>query len=394
VTPVALAFLSLISAVALWVAVTDAENPNRTAVFPGGIEITAVNIPDGLAVKSISSNVSFKVSASESTFKRLTIADFQAEVDLAAERRTTSDQVVTPRIIGHRGDVEVVEVSPAFVTVTLEQVASKQVPIQVNRVGTLPQGFSLAGVETNPPLAIVSGASSLIQLVDSAYADVNLTGLRASLQQQAPLTPRDARGADITRVIVRPGTADVRVNVAQLEVTLALTIVPPVQGIVADGFAITAISVEPQALPVSGPLEALQSLATLSTDAIDVSGIRADLTRNVRLRLPSSLQTTRDSVTVRIKVSPIPGEMNFSVAPQASGVAEGLRASFQTASVNVRLRGDIPTLRGIQPGVLKATVGAGGLDEGVHVLTPTISGPEGLTVAAVDPPQVVLVLRR
>src|SRR6266545_1237619 len=310
VTPIALAFMSLFSAIALWIAVTDAENPTRVAVFPGGVEVTAVNIPEGLAVKSISSNVSFKVSASESTFKKLTISDFQAEVDLAAERRTTSDQVVTPRIIGHRGDVDVVEVSPAFVTVTLEQVASKQVPVQVNRVGTLPQGFSLAGVETNPPLVVVSGASSLIQLVDSAYADVNLTGLRASLLQQAPLTPRDARGADITRVSVRPGTADVRVNVSQLEVTLALTIVPPVQGIVADGFAITAISVEPQALQVSGPLEALQSLGTVSTDAIDVSGIRADLTRNVRLRLPASLQTTRDSVTVRIKVSPIPGEMN------------------------------------------------------------------------------------
>ncbi len=70
--------------------------------------------------------------------------------------------------------------------------------------------------------------------------------------------------------------------------------------------------------------------------------------------MPPGLQTTRDTVTVRLKVLPIPGEIVFSVAPQAANVPEGLKASFQTASVNVRVKGDTPLLRAIQPGSLKA----------------------------------------
>jgi YbbR domain-containing protein len=392
-TPVALAFISLLSAVALWVAVTDAENPGTIDVFRGAIEVKAVNVPEGYAVARISEPVSIKVSTDTDTFKKLTIADFQAEVDLSGERRAASEQVVFARVVD-RKDVQIVEISPPFVTVTLEQAASKQVPVLVNRVGTLPQGFNVERFDVNPPSVVVTGATSLVQLVTSAYADVNLTGLRASLLQQYQLTARDSRGADIKGVLLEPAGADVRVNLTQLEVTLALTISPTLQGTVADGYAVVGIAPEPQALQVTGPLEALNAASTLSTEPIDVSGLRGDLTRTARLRLQPGLQTTRDTVTVRIKVAPLTGEMTFSVAPQATNVPEGLRASFQTASVNVRLRGDIPAMRAIQAGSLRATVSAAGLDEGVHVLTPQIAGPEGLQVAALDPPQVVLVLRK
>ena len=66
VTPIALAIVSLLAAVALWVAVTDAENPRESRVFGAAIEVEAVNVPDGLAVASISqSAVSLRVSATD-----------------------------------------------------------------------------------------------------------------------------------------------------------------------------------------------------------------------------------------------------------------------------------------------------------------------------------------
>jgi YbbR domain-containing protein len=170
--------------------------------------------------------------------------------------------------------------------------------------------------------------------------------------------------------------------------------VPQLQGSVAEGFSLIAVTPDPPAIAISGPLESLQSLGTLSTEPIDLNGLRADLTRSVRLRLPQGVTSPRDSVTVRLKVAPTAGEVVLSVAPQVTGVPDGMRASFQTASINVRLRGDIPSLRSIQPGAIRATVSAAGLEEGVHVLTPVIAGPENVQVAGAEPPQVVLVLRK
>jgi YbbR domain-containing protein len=240
----------------------------------------------------------------------------------------------------------------------------------------------------------VSGATSLVQLVSSAEMDVNLTGLRASVQQLYTLTPRDSFGSDIRGVRIEPSNADVSVEITQQEVTLAITIVPQVQGRVADGYNLVAVSPDPPAVPVSGPLESLQAVAYLTTEPIDVSGLRDDLARNVRLRLPSGINTTRDSVNVRLRVVPARGETSTSVAPQVTNVPEGLRATLQTAQINLRLSGELPTLRALGPGAVRATVSATGLGEGVHILNPVITAPEGVQVVASDPAQVIVVLRR
>jgi YbbR domain-containing protein len=393
-TPIGLALVSLVAAIALWVAVTDAENPNRVAVFSGGIEVQPVNVPDGLAVASIREPiVSVRIAADEDTFRRLTTANFRAEVDLSGVRQASTDQFVIADVVGDE-EVEIIEVSPAFVTVTLEPVSTRQVPVQSNLVGSPPQGFTLASVSPDPGFVNVTGATSLVQLVANAGLDVNLTGLRASLQQVYPLIARDARGADIRGVRIEPGNANVRVEIVQQEVTLAMTIVPLAQGRVADGYNLVAVSADPPAIAVSGTLEALQAVPYITTEPVDVTNLRADLTRNVRLRLPAGLQTSRDSVNVRLRVVPAQGEITFSVAPQVTGIPEGMTATLQTSAITLRLSGELPTLRALTPGSVRATVSVSGLGEGVHVLTPATTAPQGVQVVASDPAQVVVVLRR
>ena len=395
-TPIALAVLSLFAAVVLWVAVTDAENPNRIGTFSGAIEVRPVNVPDGRAVASIQeANVSLRVSAPEDVFERLTTADFRAEVDLSgATGQAPLELRVNTRVVGNKeGEVEIIETVPRSVSVTLEASTSKVVPVLANIIGSPPQGFSYERIEPNPASVRVTGATSLIALVASANADVNLTGRRTSLDEQFRLTPRDAQGADIRGVSVDPTTADIRVVIEQREVTQTLTIVPPVQGSVADGYSLVGITVDPAAIAVSGPLELLTAQSFLTTEAIDLTGLKADTTRSVRLRVPTGLQATRESVSVRIKIVPTEGEMTLTVAPQVTSVPENLRAEIQTSAVAIRLRGELPALQAAA-GSVRATVNAGGLQEGVHVLNISTTVPDNVRVISAEPPQAVVVLRR
>lgn len=394
-TPLSLAVVALLAAIALWVAVSEAENPSRVDFFSGAVEITPANVPEGLAVASLSSpTVTLRVRADEDTFSRLSAADFRALVDMAGERQGVSEKRVIVESL--RDGVDVVDVTPASVTVNLEQSLSKQLPVQPNLVGSPAQGFSVpaGGVESTPASVRVTGATSLVQLASVATANVNLTGLRVSLQQQFSLIARDARGVDLRGLFLEPANAVIKVSIVQQEVTLGLTVVPQVGGEVADGYYLVSAVAEPVFIPVSGPLELLQAVAYVTTEPVEIGGLRADATRTARLRLPPGVQTTRDSVTVRLKVAPALGEINIAVAPQVVNVAEGLRASLQTSSVSVRLGGDQPTLRALQPGAVRATVNATGLAEGVHVLQPTIVYPQALQLLSTDPTQVVLVLSR
>ena len=400
-TPVALAVVSLLTALALWVAVTDAENPRESRTFGAAITVEAINVPDGLAVADISqSAVRVRVAATEDDFQRLTTANIIVQVDMTGIRDDRSSQVVEARIVGI-DDVDIVEVTPQFVDVVLEQEATKTVPVRVNRIGTQPQGFVVASEQANPEAVRVTGASSLIQLVESAEVDVNLTGVRVNIDQDYPLTPRDASRADLPRLRLEPDTAEIRMTIIQQEATLLLPVQVETSGTLPEGYNIASIAAEPQLVQVSATLGVLQGItspscpgACLLTEPIDLSGQRTDIRRSIVLRVPAGVTASRSNVTVTIVIRPTPGERVLSVAPQVIDLPPGMQYTLQTQSLNVKLTGELPVLNNIGAGQLRATVSAANLGEGVHVLPVQITVPSNTALASHDPQQVVLVLRR
>jgi YbbR domain-containing protein len=391
-TPIALAAVSLFAALVLWIAVSDAENP-RTEVRVSGNQVVPINVPEGLAVQNISPNpVVLMVRANSDLKDHLSPADFQVTVDLTNTRESTDAQLLYTVVTNEK--VDIISVSPEVVSVTLEPSVQKTVPIRTNSVGQLPQGYT-ASTEVSPTTARVTGASSIIALVDAVTADVNLTGLRANLTQQITLVPRDSRGLEIGRVSVEPARAELKTVVQQQDSTVSLSIVPSLQGAVADGYNIVGVTVDPAIVQVNGNLETTQALGNVSTEPVDVSGLSRDISRTVRLRLPSGVQANRDTVVVRVRIAPAQGEILVNLAPQVTNVPDGLTATLQTSTIAVRLAGDVPSLRGVTPGTLRATVSASGLQEGVSVVEPQIAGlPSGVQVVSTDPSQVVLTLRR
>jgi YbbR domain-containing protein len=393
-TPLALALVSLVAATALWVAVTDAENPAEVRQFNAAIPIEPINVPQGLAVASLSQQaVSIRVSSSEDTFNELTTANFVARIDLAGVQELFTTSLVNVEVVDREDDVEVAETTPQFVDVTLEQETTKQVPVQVNRNGSPLQGYVVTALEANPLNVRVRGASSRIQQVESAAVDVNLTGLRTNLEAQYRLTARDGRGADIGGVILEPASAQVNVALQQREISVPVAVQPQVRGSVGEGYQLNGVSVEPLVVSVTGSQDAVQAVTSISTEPIDISGITNDITRTVRLQLPANVRPARDNVSVSFNVEPSQGERVFAVAPEVDNVSNNLRAMLQTTAVNVTIRGEEPALRRLAPGAVRARVNASGLPEGVHVVNAEVSLPEGVTLISFDPPQVILILR-
>jgi YbbR domain-containing protein len=127
---------------------------------------------------------------------------------------------------------------------------------------------------------------------------------------------------------------------------------------------------------------------------VDLTNLRTNQTRNVRLQLPARIRSQRDTVTVTLRVEPQIGDYAFPVAPTIENLPSGMHATPQTPTITVKLTGPVPTLRALQPGSIRATVNAEGLGEGAHVLDATITVPQGLTLASFEPRQVVVTLAK
>ena len=392
-TPIALALVSLLAAIALWVAVTDAENPRNAYEYGGGLIVNPVNVAQGLAIAGLSENVVFiRVRATEEAFSELTTADFVAEVNMSGERQDTSNKAVSVRVAG-RDDIEIIDVSPSTVQVLLDDEASKQVPVQINRLGATPQGVVVASIETNPTTVTVTGAASLINRVESASADINLTGLRVNQEQQFVLTARDSSSVDLRPLGIEPSTADVRVTVTLTDVSRSVPVTLRTRGKVAEGYNLTSFSLDQNSVTIEGPVQVVQALTSIDTEEFDLTAFSSDQTRSVRLRLPTGVTSQRESVNVTFTIEPTIADWTLFIAPAAENVPEGLQVVFQNAAITVVIRGELPILNRLAPGAIRAVVDVTELPEGAHLLEPEIQLPEEISLVSQAPQEIVVVLQ-
>ncbi|MEX0786423.1 MAG: CdaR family protein [Dehalococcoidia bacterium] len=303
--------LSVVLAVSLWIYVTDREDPEVTARVAGSIPVQCVNAPAGRAVSPPcleTESVAVRVRAPESVLEELTAQDFEARADLSGV--TTDETTVTVRVESTRSRVEIVEVLPPEITVTLEDVTARTVPVQTRMVGTPPPGYEVDQVTLEPGEAVVTGPASLVELVAAVEADVNLTGVRTDFEQTLLLQARDELGANIEGVVVEPESVLVQVELAQVQFSAIFVVLPDVTGTPALGFRVAGIEVDPPLVVVSGPSEVFQTLEPaggVTTVPVPIDDASTDVQRTVALLLPEDASVEQATVTVRVIIEAIDG---------------------------------------------------------------------------------------
>ncbi len=390
-----LAVFSVALGLALWLFVIDRQNPQETQAFGSSIPIKFVNVPTDLAVANTSeTTVRVRVQGPSDQLKSLVADDFTATVNLGGFQKGQVSASV--EVSSSNGRVDVTEITPGRVDVNLEPLRTNVVPVHVSMVGSPQQGFAAVGQDTEPTQATVTGPESLVGLVDSVVAEVNLTGLRTDFTDRITLQPRDVRGGAISRVTVNPDRARVTARIQQQDFSQDFVVSPVIAGSPASGYNIGAISVEPAIVIVTGPLDVLQSIDAvrgIQTSEISITDARSDVQRTVQLVLPSGvrLQTGTAPIKVTVSIKPALGEATFKVVPQVRNVGAGLVLT-QPDAVTITLAGEVPTLDALTPEAIVAFVDASGRGAGLFALPLQVTPPAGTTVVRTDPGEVGIAL--
>lgn len=388
-----LALVSLLIAVALWVVVSEEENPIRIELLTASVPLEVANVDSTLAVASTLASVQLRVAAPDDRWATLTPANFRAYVDLNGSGARELHVPVQVEVLGV-SRVRVVDTIPASITLNLEDLVAKQVPVQPRVVGTLPRGYELGSTVPDRRAAEVVGAKSLVALVSAVTANVNVTGLTVGLDQTVPLTAVTEGGGEIRGVTVRPSTARIAVAVTQSLLVRTLPVEVEIGGQPAPGYRVTGVRVTPAAVRVEGSIDVLQSLDSLRLPRVDVGGQQADLRTVVRLPLPDGLQATTAQATVEVTIAPVAGSVSLSLAPEVTGVRPGFSARANVPSVTIILDGPLPRLNALTPGVVRATVDGGSLQVGTAEVRVIVVVPDGVSVREVQPAVVSVTLIR
>jgi YbbR domain-containing protein len=197
----------------------------------------------------------------------------------------------------------------------------------------------------------------------------------------------------LSAVTYETGTAIRPVGVSPSTLTLRfepvarkrLPVYPVAQLEAADGFVILGRPiVEPDSVEASGPASQVESLASLSTEAVEAPPLRAPLQREVSVAVSPDLEDVSvdpTSVLVRVDVdSLVQRQMLVAIRVQGSAATE---VRLSTDSLLVRLDGPRREVEAIGPGDISATVLINLAPSQPIAIPVQVTLPEGTQVAAV-----------
>jgi len=150
-------------------------------------------------------------------------------------------------------------------------------------------------------------------------------------------------------------------------------VVPHLEGDPSEGFAVSQITVVPSQVEVTGPRSAVIAVKNVTTDSIDISGLRGSHTEKVNVGVDNSSVRLGSikKVTVSLTVSEIKDLVTLRRIPV---MIDGTKRSvkYNPRVVRVDLQAPKQWLTKISEEQVKVTLELAGLAPGVYELTPRI----------------------
>ncbi len=278
--------------------------------------------------------------------------------------------------------------TPITGTIQLERVVRSTLPVRLTVTGAPSLGFRASAATVLPLQATVSGSQAIVQRVVSIDAQVSVEGAKSAVQADARLIARDANGDPVPEALIAPEVVAARVPLEQLSNYRDLPVSPKWRGQPAEGYAVTAITVEPQIITVFGDTAVITSAkGFIETQDVVISNAQADIDERVNLIVPPglSLVSERASVRVRVRIQPLLGSRTVKRKPLLIGLSATLTNTISPDNVDLVLSGPLPRLSTLIDDDVRVSLDVTGLDVGVYQLTPRVILPDGVTSQSVLP---------
>jgi YbbR domain-containing protein len=383
-------FAVALSLLLYFVALSETPFDQRQTSF--SVSVQVVNVPPGLVVATAPQTVRPWVTAPLNVFNRLRPENFTAQVD--ATGAVAGDNQLPITATSTDPEVRSIQPDQATMTLHLEEVREQVVPVRVNLLGQVAQGYTLGTSTVDPPRITVTGAASLVGRASEAVVDVNIDHVTVSVNGAFTLRVVDDRGNDLKDLNLRatPQSVTVQVPITQQTLYKEVGIRPNIQGQPAPGYALEPVELNPSTTTLVGDSASLEAVNLVDTAPVDISGITSTVVRTVALAPPQRTLLLQDgqTVAVTLRVTPLPVTQTVRVQPSVINLSGNVQLGKALDLVSVTITGPAPSLQNLtlNPNDFKVTVDASGKGPGRYMLDVKVQQlPSGLTLQGFTPNQ-------
>jgi YbbR domain-containing protein len=384
-----LRLLAILLATLLYVGLVLGQN---VRTWTGTVPVDPIRPPAGATLLSDPDPVTMIRYRAPLDVGVLSPDSFRATVDLSrVEAVPGGDPVNVPvTVVALDSRVQIVDFEPRSVEVRLDPVEVRQLPVTVS-LGSVADGLTVGPPQTEPASVTLRGASSRVNAVSQVVARVSIDASALNVDREVDLIAVDGNGNQVSNVEIDPERARVRIAVARELANRTLPVVPVLSGQPAFGYRISAITVEPLTVTVSGEASTVARLESAPTLPINVDGRTTDLEASIGLALPQGVSVSgSDQIRVTLTIERDTGTRAVQVAVVPDGTSADRTYVLSATQAQVVLAGPIDVLAAIDPATLVAVADVSGITSGTQTVPLAVTPPAGVDVAAILPAQVTV----
>lgn len=174
--------ISLIAAVLFWFYYNYEKLPEKYFSVP----LNAKNIPKALAIaESYQNTVTVKIRGSEEALQGINARDFEVELDLSQSIIGNNNFPVRVNLIKKVKKVKIVSTDPREITIKLDRLTLKEVPVSITIINSPVEGYIKIGESFYPKTAIVRGPDSIISKLNVVRTKpIDIGGVMGSIYRK------------------------------------------------------------------------------------------------------------------------------------------------------------------------------------------------------------------
>jgi len=258
---------------------------------------------------------------------------------------TAGTYKLTPEVNIDLRPMQVTEITPDEITLTLEQVAVEVFDIILLRTGNLPVGYEAGEPVLSATQVQVLGPQSKLDEVLDVVASFDLSNTTNTITRTVDLRAIDKRGNVVEGISLSPKSITVDIPITQLAGYRNVFVKIVTTGTIAQGYHLTGLVVTPPNLTIytSNP-DLVGSLPSfLDTSPVNLNGAKESFSVNVTLQVQDGIIIIgNQEVRIEVGIEAIQSSIQFMDIPvEVINLGKGLRSTISPARVDVYLSGPL-----------------------------------------------------
>jgi YbbR domain-containing protein len=393
-------FTALILAIIVWVSAVSSADPNEEREYSAPIPVTVLGLdPDLVITGQLEDEIKVSIRAPRSIQERLATNPNAIHAFINLSGLKAGEHSLEPQIAIDFSPTRVTAFSPSEITLKLENILSKEVPIEIRQTGGLPIGYEAGEIVLSQPTALIIGPESQVVKVERAVANIDLSNVITTISRQVELKALDSRGVIVSGINLNPTQVNVEIPITQLGGYRNVFVKIVTTGQIAQGFYLTGILADPPTITIysTDPELAANMPAFIETIPLNLNGALESFQKEVSLNLPEGIVVVGDQqVSIQVSISAIQSSLLLTGIPvEVVNLGQGLNAALSPDRVDIYVSGPLYLLDKLNAADIIVRLDLANKTPGTYQLIPVVTlGDDAINLDSILPASIEVVISR